>query len=1646
MGGPQDGANLFGSGDDANDPSSLFDALDDVASRLQQDHEQRVAAGPGGGGQDAKESNAAGGPDGGSRVQSGHYVTTAIGSEQLHLENGDTSTKATAVLTNQDESALRELEEMVGLVKPAATTPGVPVVIDGGGGDGGDGIAVENNEAVVRGYSILPHEGEEEENTGKTGVAKPLLGRKGKCVPVDDVTGKMRSIVCPPHIPYAEAHVLGTVGRKWWTLHRKRATAKAEDIRWDSIAAFSGADDSHHRGHRGDADRDGERERPGSTFSVSFRSLSQQVTTIRFGIGTIGPLDMETLGAFAIAQHRSKRQWLHERKQRAGSDAPDGEAGPAAYEQEVQAAFNDVFCSGTSLWGEGGPMWVDVVVCVQLWNGGIPISPVLFSNATAPSLDGTYIINEVFDFDVGVSSATSSMLVYLKVIAALGPSTVDVVAECVLPIVDEGTVALVQGVREGMLWPPLGCEPHQLRVASEAPCPALWSMMVMKDIEEWQEKVEGRSIAEIESVVTSMIPDKISGADLDTVSAAWSQVQSDTKAALNQHGMNVERMRRVLGGKLSMLVPGWESRLFCGPAARGEATELLSERDKVRSECVRLRLALYSCKFSERDLFGVAGGKSDAASGVRPVSWLVSSRMACEAMCQKLEALCMLWHLEENIPAFLWDALHQRGASNMLFKIHYPEFDAPWLVERKVSGDALVSILGDAMPASKVPLPIAATFSTQAGMGPVVRKTRSSGRDRDGADGKTAESGNGDAYSSNGGGTHCRKGSTSWDTASTPSGARTKAAAWDGVLFADTADGHAARRAMMMHGRLHIRSREVVESHHDLLKDSEFHSRDRIMRRLIRGVGMSSGRVMVPRSGELVTIKRVLARTSIFVGRCFKNQDERALFFRYAAWFKQNHASAISKFIVCLEEHMKDMSEDDLRTENDEKTRPSVISFSGLDFSDKRLFEVMMWRGIDLTGAMELLSYRFQDWRIRQMGAMVLWSKQRCEVIYFLNQLVYGLRYEPEEFRRYLHPKRHSSYFKHCGEKSPSLANFLIDCAVTDEYTAYIIYWSVITEVCSWTHAAEDGWDALEDGSVGGASREQSRGAVVSNASSGSGRGTVGDSSDRGGGAGVAAVDARSGSTPASGSTSSATQGSSGHAPSGSALGGLYGDAGLTGGVRYQKMSGKQKREFAYEVSVAGLQVEDFLSDIDGKYTPGIGRSDPDLPHVSTISQTAWNAIGFGKPGLQLRRYYNAKHPYAWFYRELVNVFNRVCIGHDRNSVRLREVCRNIKRQELFVVCMFGTTKTILSRLKAPNRSTLASAVAASLEHGKHPVQRVLKDGPLPFPFAGSLVRLHEVVAGKTHIFKSAIAPMRVTFMVSGYKALRKLGGEAGKAETPRSGAAGAMAGAVQLVPKSLIFKCGDDVRQDQVILSFISQIDFFLKKEKLDLRLTPYLVMPTSQHAGVMEVVDDCIPLSHIKNVVVKLQQDHGDPDAPETQFIRPKVMDNYVRSLAGYTLICYLLDIGDRHLDNIMLCKDGSIFHLDFGYAFGENPKPKALQPSVRLSDSMLAVLGKRHESKQFDDFVHICCEAYTILRNKAHFLMALLVQLIDTSLPAIQYSNRSTSSSYLHDVYSRFRMGLSSQQAKVHMKEKVILPNMGGIWSQVGELSHRLAQSLR
>ena len=68
--------------------------------------------------------------------------------------------------------------------------------------------------------------------------------------------------------------------------------------------------------------------------------------------------------------------------------------------------------------------------------------------------------------------------------------------------------------------------------------------------------------------------------------------------------------------------------------------------------------------------------------------------------------------------------------------------------------------------------------------------------------------------------------------------------------------------------------------------------------------------------------------------------------------------------------------------------------------------------------------------------------------------------------------------------------------------------------------------------------------------------------------------------------------------------------------------------------------------------------------------------------------------------------------------------------------------------------------------------------------------------------------------------------------------------------------------------------------------------------------------------------------------------VRDKFIKSTAAFSVITYLLGIGDRHLDNIMITNEGELFHIDFGFILGFDPKP--LAPHMRITPDMVEAIG--------------------------------------------------------------------------------------------------------
>lgn len=258
-----------------------------------------------------------------------------------------------------------------------------------------------------------------------------------------------------------------------------------------------------------------------------------------------------------------------------------------------------------------------------------------------------------------------------------------------------------------------------------------------------------------------------------------------------------------------------------------------------------------------------------------------------------------------------------------------------------------------------------------------------------------------------------------------------------------------------------------------------------------------------------------------------------------------------------------------------------------------------------------------------------------------------------------------------------------------------------------------------------------------------------------------------------------------------------------------------------------------------------------------------------------------------------------------------------------------------------------------------------------------------------------------------------------------------------------VIFKSGDDLRQDQLIMQLFNLMDALLKNVNLDLKLLTYGILATGPTDGLMEFVGGSMPVSAIMkqfngSIAAYLKHNHPDPNGPLG--ISATCMDTYVKSCAGSCVISYILGIGDRHLDNVMMKSTGQLFHIDFGFIFGRDPKP--YPPPFRFTRAMVDAMGGE-DSEHYAKFKTLCCQAYSWLRKSANLILSLLSLMGDAGIPDM--SIHSDLPTVLAKVEERFRLDLTDEQAEQYFLE-LIVQTVNAIAPRLMELAHQIAVSRR
>ncbi|KAL2866787.1 1-phosphatidylinositol 4-kinase STT4 [Aspergillus lucknowensis] len=161
---------------------------------------------------------------------------------------------------------------------------------------------------------------------------------------------------------------------------------------------------------------------------------------------------------------------------------------------------------------------------------------------------------------------------------------------------------------------------------------------------------------------------------------------------------------------------------------------------------------------------------------------------------------------------------------------------------------------------------------------------------------------------------------------------------------------------------------------------------------------------------------------------------------------------------------------------------------------------------------------------------------------------------------------------------------------------------------------------------------------------------------------------------------------------------------------------------------------------------------------------------------------------------------------------------------------------------------------------------------------------------------------------------------------------------------QSAIFKVGDDCRQDMLALQMIAAFRGIFTSIGLDVWVFPYRVTSTAPGCGVIDVLPNSISRDMLGREAVNGLYDYfvskyGGEDSIQYQEART----NFVKSMAAYSVISYLLQFKDRHNGNIMLDDAGHIIHIDFGFCFDIAPGGVRFERApFKLTSEMVAVMS--------------------------------------------------------------------------------------------------------
>ncbi|RNF16426.1 putative phosphatidylinositol 4-kinase [Trypanosoma conorhini] len=238
----------------------------------------------------------------------------------------------------------------------------------------------------------------------------------------------------------------------------------------------------------------------------------------------------------------------------------------------------------------------------------------------------------------------------------------------------------------------------------------------------------------------------------------------------------------------------------------------------------------------------------------------------------------------------------------------------------------------------------------------------------------------------------------------------------------------------------------------------------------------------------------------------------------------------------------------------------------------------------------------------------------------------------------------------------------------------------------------------------------------------------------------------------------------------------------------------------------------------------------------------------------------------------------------------------------------------------------------------------------------------------------------------------------------------------------SIFVKAGDDLRQEELALQLISVFNQIWEEAGLTCSVRPHRALSVSTDSGVIECIDGACSIDGIKKAcsVTSLAQFFNEAFGPVGSERHSRAAANFVETMAGYSIVTYMLQIKDRHNGNLMLTSEGHLVHIDFGFMLVTSPGGINFESApFKLSQDLMEVLGGV-ESDMFSYFKVLLYQGMVAVRERVEDILGLVSLMTPyNTMPCFG----SDPVSAVQQLRSRFRFDLETEtDFALYVKELV------------------------